>query len=211
MSTLEHLLHENDLEGEDFTALEAQGLDLGGKELYRCTLRGSKLFETRWRRTRLEDCVLEDCDLTRADPAGLVLSGVTLRRCKLLGIDFTDLAANPDVRFEECNLEYAVFRRTNLRKLKILDSNLRATSFVECDLVEADLSGCDLTGAIFEGSSLGKADLGRAQGAFVDPQRNRVKELRISVESAVLLAESLGMRVAGHESTRPRAARTKRR
>ena len=204
MSTLETLRRETDLEDETFTGLDAQGLDLGGKELYRCTFRGAKLMETRWRRTRLEDCVFEDCDLTRMDPAGLALSGVVLRRSKLLGMDFTDLASNPDVRFEECNLEYAVFRRTNLRKLAILDTNLRAATFVECDLVEADLSGCDLAGATFEGSNLGKANLGTAKGAFVDPARNKIKGLRISVETAVLLAESLGMKVAGYETKKTR-------
>lgn len=204
MSTLERLRSEIDLEGETFIGLDAQGLDLGGKELYRCTFRGAKLIETTWRRTRLEDCVFEDCDLTRMDPAGLALSGVVLRRCKLLGVDFTDLGSNPDVRFEECNLEYAVFRRTNLRKLAFLDTNLRSATFVDCDVVEADLSGCDLAGATFEGSNLGKANLGTAKGAFVDPARNRIKDLRISVETAVLLAESLGMKVAGREAKRGR-------
>lgn len=204
MSTLERLRGDTDIEGETFTGLDAQGLDLGGRELYRCTFRGAKLIETQWRRTRLEDCVFEDCDLTRMNPSGLAFSGVILRRSKLLGVDFTDLGSNPDVRFEECNLEYAVFRRTNLRKLKILDCILRAATFVECDLVEADLSGSDLAGATFEGSNLGKADLGTSKGAFVDPARNKIKDLRIPVETAVLLAQSLGMKVAGYEAKKGR-------
>lgn len=199
MSTLERLRHETELEKETFVGLEAQGLDLGGKELYRCTFRQARLQETRWRRTRLEDCVIEDSDLTRLDPSGLALAGVVLRRSKLLGVDFTDLASNPDVRFEECNLEYAVFRRTNLRKTKLLGSNLRGASFVECDLVEADLSGSDLSGASFESCRMRKADLGSAHGAYVDPARNEIKDLRISVETAVLMAQALGLRVAGHE------------
>lgn len=199
MSTLERLRSETDLENETFVGLDAQGLDLGGKELYRCTFRQVRLQETRWRRARLEDCVLEDSDLTRIDPAGLALSGVVFRRSKLLGVDFTDLGANPDLRFEECNLEYAVFRRTNLRKTKLLGSNLRGATFVDCDLVEADLSGSDLSGASFEQCRMRKADLGGAHGAYVDPTRNEIKDLRISVESAVLLAQALGLRVAGHE------------
>lgn len=199
MSTLERLKRETDLESETFVGLDAQGLDLGGKELYRCTFRQVRLQETRWRRTRLEDCVLEDSDLTRLDPAGLALSGVVFRRSKLLGVDFTDLGANPDLRLEDCNLEYAVFRRTNLRKTKILGSNLRGATFVDCDLVEADLSGSDLSGASFEQCRMRKADLGSAHGAYVDPARNEIKDLRISVESAVLLAQALGLRVVGHE------------
>ncbi len=204
MSTLERLRSETDLENETFVGLDAHGLDLSGKELYRCTFRGVKLTETRWRKTRLEECVFEDCDMTRFDCTDLSLSGVVLRRTKLLGVDFTDLAANPDVTFEECNLEYAVFKKTNLRKSKIRDTNLRASTFVECDLVEAELSRCDLAGATFEGSNLGKADLGTTSGAFIDPVRNKVKGLRLPVESAVLLAESLGMKVAGYEAKKPR-------
>jgi len=197
MSTLERLLAESDLENETFTGLDASGLDLGGKELYRCTFRGVKLQETRWRRSRLEDCVFEDCDLARFDPAQLSLVGVVLRRSKLLGVDWTDASANPDMTFEECSLEYATFRRTNLRKTRFLDCNASSASFVECDLVESDFSGTDLSGASFEASNLGKANLATARGAFLDPARNRVNDARIAAESAMLLATSFGMRVAG--------------
>lgn len=209
MSTLERLLASADLANETFTDLDAQGVDLGGKELYRCTFRRCKLQESKWRRARLEDCVVEDCDLTRFDPAQLSLVGVVFRRSKLLGVDWTDASSNPDLAFEACNLEYATFRRVNLRKTRILDCDARSATFLDCDLVEADLSGTDLGGATFEASNLTKANLATARGAFLDPARNRVKDARVSIDTAVLLASSFGMRVAGHAE--PAASSRRRR
>ncbi|HEX4353129.1 MAG TPA: pentapeptide repeat-containing protein, partial [Polyangiales bacterium] len=67
MSTLERLLAEDSFEDETFDALRAGEAELGGKELIRCTFRNAKLTETAWKRTRLEDCVFDSCDLTRAN------------------------------------------------------------------------------------------------------------------------------------------------
>jgi hypothetical protein len=55
-----------------------------------------------------------------------------------------------------------------------------------------------LTGANFEASDLAKADLASAKGAFLAPGKNRVKDARISVETAVLMALSQGMKVVGY-------------
>lgn len=38
----------------------------------------------------------------------------------------------------------------------------------------------------------------QAEGVFLNPAKNKVKGALISVESAVLLATFLGLRVAGH-------------
>ncbi|HEY2733843.1 MAG TPA: pentapeptide repeat-containing protein, partial [Polyangiales bacterium] len=77
MSTLERLLAEDTFEDETFDALRAGEIELSGKELYRCTFRNAKLNETDWKRTRLEDCAFESCDLTRAKVAQLSLRSVS--------------------------------------------------------------------------------------------------------------------------------------
>ena len=70
-------------------------------------------------------------------------------------------------------------------------------NFVDSDLQEADFAGTDLTRATFQGTDLRKADLSHSECAFIDPARNRVRGLRVSAETAALLAASFGMQVAG--------------
>jgi fluoroquinolone resistance protein len=79
-------------------ALPEAGADLGGKSFSRCTFRNLKLPQSRWQGARLEDCAFDACDLTRLVPAGLALRGVRFERCKMMGIDWSDLGAIPTWR-----------------------------------------------------------------------------------------------------------------
>lgn len=209
MSSLEALLQASEIERETFTAFDAQRADLGGKELYRCTFRNVNFHEASWRRARLEECVFEDCDLTRMQVAQVSFLGVTFRRSKLLGVDFSEASSNPTFTFEACNLEYAAFQKVNLRKTHFIDCKLTESSFNECDLVDTDFSHSDLSGATIEQCLLTRANFTTAGGVFLDPTRNRVKDARIGVDGAAGVAMSFGMVVAGYGA--PKKARSARR
>jgi len=167
--------------------------DLSGKELARCTFRRCKLPESRWSRTKLEDCLFEDCDLTGMAPQELALRGVAFKGTKLMGVDWTDLGKLPDVSFERCDLRYASFVKQRLRATRFVGCVAREASFLEVDLTEADFTDSDLTGSTIRGCSLGKTNFSRATGVFFEPQHNKVKGVRISLAAAVLLAQSFGM------------------
>jgi fluoroquinolone resistance protein len=132
---------------------------------------------------------------------------VTFRGCKLMGIDWSPIAPNPTLSFEACDLRYASFVKVNLRKAVFRACRASEANFIECQLCEADFSETDLTGTNFEASDLSKANLASAKGAFLAPARNRVKDARISVETAVLLALSQGMKVAGYADSPAGASR----
>jgi uncharacterized protein YjbI with pentapeptide repeats len=197
MSTLEHLLREASLDDETFDRLQLQA-PLVDKELTGCTFRGLRGEASIWKSVRLEECVFEDCDLTRAQFRHTRLFGVTFRRCKLMGIDWSALAPNPTVTFDACDLRYNSFVKVNLRKTRFHGCKIGEANFIDCQLGEADFSEADLTGANFEASDLTKANLASANGAFLVPGKNRVKDARISVETAVLIALSHGMKVVGY-------------
>jgi uncharacterized protein YjbI with pentapeptide repeats len=91
-------------------------------------------------------------------------------------------------------------------RCKLVEAN-----FIDADLTECDFSGSELSGANFRNALLAKADLSTAQGAFLDPARNRLRGVRISLETAALLAASFGMRVAGFDDDEPGAAASGRR
>ncbi|MFP2925687.1 pentapeptide repeat-containing protein [Pyxidicoccus sp. 3LG] len=196
--TLQRLREEEDFENETFTDLDLQGVSLVGKELYRCTFENCNLQESRWKESKLESCVFRGCDLTRAQLASAALRGVRFEGSKLMGIDWSDVSPNLEVEFEDCNLRYASFVGLSLRRTVFARCSALEANFLDVDLSEADFSGTDLSGSTLRGCTLTRTDFRSATGVFIDPARNRAKGALVPVEAAVLLAQSLGLVVAGH-------------
>jgi fluoroquinolone resistance protein len=201
VSTLDHLLQEASFDEETFDRVQIQS-PLCDKELTSCTFRWLRAEASMWKDVRLEECVFEDCDLTRAQFPRTRFLGVTFRRCKLMGVDWSSIAPNPSLSFDGCDLRYSSFVKMNLRKTVFRGCKASEANFIDCQLGEADFGETDLTGANFEASDLSKANLADAKGAFLAPGKNRVKDARISVETAVFMAMSQGMKVVGYSDAR---------
>lgn len=114
-----------------------------------------------------------------------------------MGIDWTNVSPNPELAFDTCVLRYTSFVGLGLRRTAFLRCSALEANFFDLDLTEADFSGTDLTGSNFRGCNLTRTDFSTAVGAFLDPANNRIKGTHVPVETAVLLAQSLGMRVSG--------------
>jgi uncharacterized protein YjbI with pentapeptide repeats len=184
-------------EDETFTNLELPNADLSGKAFVRCTFRKLTLPETIWKGAQLEECVFDACDLTRMRPANMAARGVEFLNCRMMGIDWTNLRANPAMRFDSCNLQYASFVSTNLTGSRFSHCRLVEVQFIDARLVEVEFGDSDLRGSRFEGCDVRQADFSGTEGFFIDSARNKVKDARISVATAVMLATSLGLRVSG--------------
>lgn len=182
---------------ETFVGLDLADADLGDKLFANCTFRNLKLPESRWGRARLEDCVFEACDLTRLAPAGMVLRGVRFERCKMMGVDWTDVGTYPDLAFVDCNLDYCSFVSLRAHNLPFIRCSLVEANFVDCDLAGATFEGCQLGGARFERCDLRKASFAGSHALLLDPATNQVKGASIPAESALLLAASFGFKVTG--------------
>ena len=209
-------LHANDtfddLVVEDIDLTQA---DLSNKEFTRCAFTNVHLPESVWTGARLEDCTFTTCDMTRMKVKKTGLRSVEFNCCRLTGTDWSDVAPNPDVTFTDCNLQYATFATINLTGTAFKSSRIAEANFFEARLVEATFGGCDLAGSRFEGCDLRDADFSEAQGVFFEPAKNRVKDARVSVATAVVLAQAVGLRVSGfderRESVRSAGRRRKRR
>jgi fluoroquinolone resistance protein len=193
----DRLLAGDSFEDESFEGIDVAGVDLGGKEFFRCTFRNGRLQETRWPGARLEDCLFQTCDLTGAQPKKLALRGVKFQGSKLMGIDWTEAGANPTVEFSDCSLRYCSFVGNNLRATPFRRCAMAEAAFSDVSLVKAIFDECDLAGARFEGCDLAGADFTRSQGVFFEPTKNRVKGARIPLETAALMAMSFGLVVPG--------------
>ena len=117
-----------------------------------------------------------------------------------MGVDFSQVSPHPELSFADCNLRYASLVKINLRKTHFLRCVAREANFLDADLTDSDFSGTELTGSNFQGCTLWNTDFRRATGLFFEPARNKVKKTRVPVETAVLLALSLGLLVDGYPS-----------
>jgi uncharacterized protein YjbI with pentapeptide repeats len=194
-TTAEQLLQGESFDDQTFAGLDLSRADLGDKLFSGCTFRNVKLPESRWPRARLEDCVLENCDLTRLAPAEMALRGVQFNRCKMMGVDWTGVSEYPDVSFADCNLDYCSFTSIRLRKTPFARCSLVEASFIDADLTEARFDTCRFTGARFERCDLRKASFGGAQELLLAPATNQVRGASIPPEAALLLAVSFGFKV----------------
>ncbi len=168
-TTLEQLLEGESFDDETFAGFDLARADLSGKAFTGCTFRNVKLPESRWARARLEDCLLEACDLTRLAPAEMALRGAQFNRCKMMGIDWSGVGEYPDLSFADCNLDYCSFTSLRLRKTPFVRCSLVEASFVDADLTEARFDGCRLTGARFARCDLRKASFAGAQDSVARP------------------------------------------
>jgi fluoroquinolone resistance protein len=194
-TTAEQLLAGESFDEETFVGLDLAQADLSDKVFAGCTFRNVKLPESRWRRARLEDCLLEGCDLTRLAPLEMALRGVQFKRCKMMGVDWTGVGQYPDLSFADCNLDYCSFTSIRIRKVPFVRCSLVEANFVDADLSEARFDSCRLTGARFQRCDLRKASFAGAQDLLIDPATNQVRGASIPLESALLLAASFGFKV----------------
>jgi fluoroquinolone resistance protein len=196
--TIPRLLAADSFENEVFRDLDLQRAALEGKEFTGCTFESCRLDESSWKGSKLEACLFRQSDLSRASFMQTGFRGVRFEGSRLMGIDWSPISAYPELSFQECNLRYASFERVNLRKTVFARCVLEDTNFLDCDLSAADFAGSNLSGSNLRGCTLTRTDFAGAPNAFIDPARNRAKATRVSVETAVALAQSLGLEVTGY-------------
>lgn len=198
-------------EDEVFADLDLLKADLSGKDFVRCTFDKMVLRESIWKGARLEDCVFQRCDLVRMQPSGMSAQGIAFANCRMMGVIWAQMGVATAMGFEACNLQYSSFVEVNLTGARFKSCRVLEANFVECRLVDVDFADSDMSGSRFEHCDLRNAQGAEAVGLFVDPSNNKVKDLRIGLATATLLATSFGMTVAGFGDSDPGGSPAKRR
>jgi uncharacterized protein YjbI with pentapeptide repeats len=127
--------------------------------------------------------------LTRA-----AIRDVKFTECKMLGMHFEHCNEFLfSASFENCVLNLSSFYKLKIKKTVFKNSSLHEVDFTECDLGGAVFDNCDLTGTIFENTNLEKADFRSAFNYSFDPEKNRVKKARFSVEGLAGLLGKYGL------------------
>jgi len=112
------------------------------------------------------------------------LKQVKFKNCKLLGVNFGECSQFLfSVSFEDCFLHLAGFYRLKMKSTKFKNCNLKEVDFTETDLTSAVFENCELISAVFERTILEKADLRTSHNFSIDPELNRIKKSRFTLNN----------------------------
>lgn len=132
---------------------------------------------------RFTDCTFNACNLSLAKLSQTAFRDAVFINCKMLGLQFDTCAPfGLSFRFENCILNHSTFYGTKIKKTRFKDSNLLETDFSQCDLSESIFLSCDLTNAIFDSTLLLKADFRTSVNYRIDPENNRIKKAKFSLD-----------------------------
>lgn len=128
-------------------------------------------------------CRFEGCNLSNANSKGTAFKEVLFINCKMLGLNFS--VSEPflmTLGFSECQLDLASFYRLKLKGTRFIKCSLREADFTEADFTSASFDGCDLAHVIFDNTLLEKADFRSAINYSIDPEANRIKKAKFSLQ-----------------------------
>jgi len=148
-----------------------------------CTFKNCDLSEADLGDIRFIDCSFINCNLSLAKFKKTSFQDVKFKDCKMLGLRFEHCEPfNLSFSFDNCQLNHSSFYQVKLKKTVFNNCHLQESDFTESDLSSAVLDNCDLAGSTFENTILEKADLRTAYNYAIDPELNRIKRARFSLE-----------------------------
>jgi fluoroquinolone resistance protein len=145
---------------------------------------------------RFVDCTFSGCNLSLTKLNKTGMQDIKFIGCKMLGLHFD--AVNEfglGVGFENCMLNHSSFYNRKLKK-----TVFKGCAMQECDFTLSDLTGvqfdeCDLLDATFDNTILEKADFRTAYNYTLDPERNRIKKARFSMNGLAGLLQKYGIQI----------------
>ena len=166
------------LEKTDFTSVALEKGDYEGCSFVNCNFLASDISEIHF-----IDCAFTGCNLGNANITQTAFRDVKFKDCKLLGLHFeTSNHFLFSVQFENCMLNLASFHKLKLKKIEFHNSSLHEVDFAGADLTSAVFNNCDLQRAVFEQTILEKADFRTSFNYSIDPEINKIKKARFSID-----------------------------
>ena len=130
--------------------------------------------------------------MVKFDATGL--KNVFFTNCKLIGVDFSgckDFLFS--VGFENCILDYSFFLKKKLKNTIFKKCSIKEANFADSDLTNARFLECDLLMTQFEKTQLYGADFTTSYNFIIDPELNRMKNARFSVNGLAGLLNKYGI------------------
>lgn len=187
-------------EGESYTGLEYQYLDLAEQSMSRLHFETVVFTQviataTRFDHLRMEDVRFVGCNLANAAWPSASCARAEFIGCRLTGFS-TQEALFQDTLFRDCKVDLAQFYQSKMRGVRFEECPLTGTDFRASDLTGAAFVRCDLSNTDFTGATLAGADL---RGCQIDGMRAGPAELRgaiIDEAQALALVRAMGITIS---------------
>ncbi|MCG8384667.1 MAG: pentapeptide repeat-containing protein [Cytophagales bacterium] len=174
----------NYISNENFDRVNYTDTVLAKGEYEDCTFTHCVLAQVDLQRVTFVECTFENCDVSMANINGTAFREVRFENCKLLGLRFEHCNEFLfSVGFNSCQLNLSSFYNLSLKGTRFENCNLSEVDFAGTDLTGAIFNHCDLQNALFDNTILEKADLRTSFGFTIDPEGNRVKKAKFSLDA----------------------------
>jgi fluoroquinolone resistance protein len=172
------IIENSTFERNDFTQIPLAKCEYENCNFIICDFSNSTLAGIAFLNCRFSGCNLSMTKLTRT-----VFRDAQFLDCKMLGLHFGDcVQIGLTLNMDNCNLSHSSFYKTKLKNSVFKNSRLHELDFTESDLSNVFFSGCDLNGSLFDNTNMEKADLRTAFNYNIDPERNRIKKAKFSLD-----------------------------
>lgn len=142
------------------------------------------------------ECTFNGCNLSLAKLTNTGMRDIRFIDCKLLGLHFEDCSDFLfAVQFDKCILNLSSFFKQKLKKTIFKNCSLHEVDFTESDCSNAIFDHCDFIGAKFEKTNLEKADLITSFNYSIDPENNRIKKAKFSIEGIAGLLDKYDIEI----------------
>ncbi|MDT0650846.1 pentapeptide repeat-containing protein [Autumnicola edwardsiae] len=163
-------------------------LDYRSESLYseyeNCHFRGCTLSNINLGGVIFSECEFEDCDFSSSNLKGTSFRDCSFRNCKLLGLRFEECSDFLlSFSFNACDLSFSSFFQLKIRKTGFYNCKLEQVEFSEADLTGANFSDANLNNATFRNSILEGADFRQSHNLSIDPEQNRLKNAKFTLEN----------------------------
>jgi fluoroquinolone resistance protein len=181
---------------EHFNKLDFASNPLPKGEYENCTFANCDFSNQNLSGFVFSDCNFKGCNLSLAAVKATAFREVMFVDCKLTGIQFhtcNDFLFS--VSFENCILNLASFNHLKIKKSLFKKSTLQEVDFTEADCTNSTFDGCDLSRTIFYRTNLEKCDFRTSFNYSIDPETNKIKHAKFSLNGIMGLLEKYAIDV----------------
>lgn len=171
---------------EDFSHDSSNSAEFVG-----CQFIGIDLSTFNFSKLKFLDCTFSECNLSNVSLKSGVFRGVSFKKSKLMGLNWTEATTVASCSFSDCIMDYCIFQSMNLKNFVFSDCKMMEVEFSESQLVKASINHCMLRGASFNKANLGEADLRGSTEYYIDVRYTNIKKAKFSMPEALALLSSL--------------------
>jgi uncharacterized protein YjbI with pentapeptide repeats len=167
-----------------FTKLDFAETPISKGEYEKCVFKNCNFFKGNLAEFVFIDCEFISCDLSMIEVSSTTFNNAQFFDCKILGVHFeqcNDFGFS--VKFENCILNHSSFFGIKMNKTIFTSCNMEEVDFTESDLSNSVFTECDLERTVFNRTNLTKTDLSTSYNFSIDPENNKIKRAKFSVNN----------------------------